>query len=168
MKASSYFLPVPWAQRLFWTTLYHTFPLICRVRDTAASVPWVTTVRELVLGPMWMQLQSLGTSTICCHPQIGYKVIWQRAAARVACFAICLCPGCDCWFITKPGIFCRSSRPLLFIRLAVEGELVLIHKAYTNPAEGYIYRLHTLGVEASERINIREILVPVKDTFSQI
>ena len=19
------------------------------------------------------------------------------------------CPGCDCWFITKPGIFCRSA-----------------------------------------------------------
>lgn len=71
-----------------------TFPLICRVRNTAASVPCVTTVRELVLGPVWMQLQSLGTSTICCHPQIGCKVIWQQTAACVACFAICLCPGC--------------------------------------------------------------------------
>lgn len=24
-------------------------------------------------------------------------------------FAVCLCPGCKCWLITKPHIFCRSA-----------------------------------------------------------
>lgn len=56
-----------------------------------------------------MQMSHLGRSAICCHTQIGYKVIQQWSAACETGFAVCLCPGCKCWLITKPHILCRSA-----------------------------------------------------------
>lgn len=105
-----YFFRVLWGAKIGLKYLVSCmFTLICNVRITAASDPRVTIVRKLSLGAVSMQLQSLGTSTICCHPQIGYKVIRQWRAACLTIFAVCLCPGCDCWLITKPHIFCRSA-----------------------------------------------------------